>query len=401
MIRALTRSGGRVTALLERSLGSSAAAGPVAAAEAVARRRDAPAEVSGRPWSRRVATSPPPPPFTDGVDTDAQRDPEGSPSDGNPSLAGTLLDPARPATAGWALRRARALSRRDPLNPWAQPPERAGGPNSSHPPLDPRLAWRVALPGQVAAAAASAADGPGSLADDMRRLGKILATKKRSDRRQALRRFLSERRLVEPAPLDPSSAGGGGTGAAATRPRGARVAVVGWNRSGHMTTGGRVDTLGVMVLVGDGLNSVGVGYGQAAGAPGALARAYRRALASTVKVPKYFRHTIRNPAEARVGATVVKLWPAASGRGHRCGAVARSMADLCGLRDLRGRVMRRRHTFNAAKAFHQCLRRGVARSHSPSLRDSSICPYVDPALHPSIQSVYPSIRPPQGSVPLI
>jgi len=220
------------------------------------------------------------------------------------------------------------------MNPFAQRESELG--------IDPRLDWRIQLPGQRAEEASPAEHQEA----DAKELSEVLAIAKPSDRRKALRKFLAERQFIEPVPLDTEST---------TRKR-TKVCVVGWNRSGRMTTGGVVNSLGVMVITGDGCNSVGVGYGQAGDAPKALDRAYRRALRSMIRVPKFMLHTIREPVEKKVGASIVKMWPALDQRGYRCNQYVKHMAELCGVSDIRSRVLRRRHTFNQTKAAFECLK---------------------------------------------
>ena len=143
--------------------------------------------------------------------------------------------------------------------------------------------------------------------------------------------WLLRRQFIQPIPLESES----GT------KRRSKVYIVGWNRSAHMTPGGVANRLGVMVITGDGLNTVGLGYGAGTEAPKALDRAYRRAQRNTVKVPKFMLHTIREPVEAQVGACIVKMWPSLDQRGYRCNQYTKYMAELAGIKDIRSRVLRR------------------------------------------------------------
>lgn len=249
------------------------------------------------------------------------------------------------------------------MNPFAQSSKLSG--------LDPRLDWRIRLPGEDG----GEQHAKSKMEMDMRELREILSIGKVSTRRRALRKFLLHRcsastdapksavalpnrniwinpphssrvppsvpqrasqhpccrQFIEPIALESS---------VVSRKR-SRLFVVGWNRSSHMTSGGRSSSLGVMVITGDGINTVGLGYGQAKMAPKALERAYRRAQRNTVRVPKFMLHTIREPVEAKVGASIVRMWPALDQRGFRCNQYTKTMAELCGLRDIRSRVLRR------------------------------------------------------------
>ncbi|MEK7817246.1 MAG: 30S ribosomal protein S5, partial [Actinomycetota bacterium] len=84
------------------------------------------------------------------------------------------------------------------------------------------------------------------------------------------------------------------------------------NRVAKVVKGGRRFSFTALVVVGDGINRVGVGYGKAREVPLAIQKAVEDAKKSMFKVPKY-KNTITHAVIGRYGAGRVMMKPASPG----------------------------------------------------------------------------------------
>ena len=109
--------------------------------------------------------------------------------------------------------------------------------------------------------------------------------------------------------------------------------VVKINRVAKVVKGGRRFSFTALVVVGDEVDHVGVGYGKANEVPSAIAKAVEDAKKNMFQVPKY-KTTITHQIIGRYGAGQVMLKPASEGTGVIAGAGVRAVLELGGVRDI-------------------------------------------------------------------
>ena len=109
--------------------------------------------------------------------------------------------------------------------------------------------------------------------------------------------------------------------------------VVEINRVAKVVKGGRRFSFTALVVVGDEVDHVGVGYGKANEVPSAIAKAVEDAKKNLFQVPKY-KTTITHQVIGHYGAGRVMLKPASEGTGVIAGAGVRAVLELGGVRDI-------------------------------------------------------------------
>jgi small subunit ribosomal protein S5 len=109
--------------------------------------------------------------------------------------------------------------------------------------------------------------------------------------------------------------------------------VVKINRVAKVVKGGRRFSFTALVVVGDEVDHVGVGYGKANEVPSAIAKAVEDAKKNIFQIPKY-KTTITHQVTGRYGAGQVLLKPASEGTGVIAGAGVRAVLELGGVRDI-------------------------------------------------------------------
>jgi small subunit ribosomal protein S5 len=156
--------------------------------------------------------------------------------------------------------------------------------------------------------------------------------------------------------------------------------VVEINRVAKVVKGGRRFSFTALVVIGDEVDRVGVGYGKAREVPLAITKAVDDAKKNLFTVPKHGT-TITHEILGRFGAARVFLRPASPGTGVIAGGGVRAVLELGGIRDVLAKSLGTTNPINMARATVdglKSLRRpeDVARARGKTI--SEILPYRKP-----------------------
>jgi small subunit ribosomal protein S5 len=149
--------------------------------------------------------------------------------------------------------------------------------------------------------------------------------------------------------------------------------VVEINRVAKVVKGGRRFSFTALVVVGDEVDRVGVGYGKAREVPLAISKAVEDAKKNLFTVPKHGQ-TITHQVLGRFGAARVLLRPASPGTGVIAGGGVRAVLELGGIRDVLAKSLGTSNPINMLKAAEQALRalrrpEDVANARGMAVRD--------------------------------
>jgi small subunit ribosomal protein S5 len=156
--------------------------------------------------------------------------------------------------------------------------------------------------------------------------------------------------------------------------------VVEINRVAKVVKGGRRFSFTALVVVGDEVERVGVGYGKAREVPLAISKAVDDAKKNIFTVPKHGT-TITHAVLGEFDAARVLLRPASEGTGVIAGGGVRAVLELGGIRDVLAKSLGTTNPINMLKAtVHalQSLRRPeeVARIRGKTV--SEVLPFRPP-----------------------
>jgi small subunit ribosomal protein S5 len=153
--------------------------------------------------------------------------------------------------------------------------------------------------------------------------------------------------------------------------------VVEINRVAKVVKGGRRFSFTALVVIGDEVDRVGVGYGKAREVPLAISKAVDDAKKNMFTVPKHGQ-TITHESLGEFDAARVLLRPASPGTGVIAGGGVRAVLELGGIRDVLAKSLGTTNPINMLKAAEQALRQlrrpeDVAKARGKTI--SEVLPY--------------------------
>jgi small subunit ribosomal protein S5 len=157
--------------------------------------------------------------------------------------------------------------------------------------------------------------------------------------------------------------------------------VVEINRVAKVVKGGRRFSFTALVVIGDEVDRVGVGYGKAREVPLAISKAVDDAKKNLFTVPKHGQ-TITHETLGAFDAARVLLRPASPGTGVIAGGGVRAVLELGGIRDVLAKSLGTTNPINMLKAAEVALRQlrrpeEVATARGKQI--SEVLPYKAPA----------------------
>ncbi|MEZ5098484.1 MAG: 30S ribosomal protein S5 [Thermoleophilia bacterium] len=149
--------------------------------------------------------------------------------------------------------------------------------------------------------------------------------------------------------------------------------VVEINRVAKVVKGGRRFSFTALVVIGDEVDRVGVGYGKAREVPLAISKAVDDAKKNLFTVPKHGA-TITHEVLGEFDAARVLLRPASPGTGVIAGGGVRAVLELAGIRDILAKSLGTTNPINMLKATVDALKHlkrpeDVAKARGKAIED--------------------------------
>ena len=135
------------------------------------------------------------------------------------------------------------------------------------------------------------------------------------------------------------------------------------NRITKVVKGGRRFAFSALVVVGNQIGSIGVGYGKAKQVPDAIKKATETAKNNLFKISLREGRTLHHDVLGKDGAGKVLLRSAPSGTGIIAGGPIRAVCEVLGIKDIVAKSLGSSNPINVLRA---CLK-GLKSQNSPKL----------------------------------
>jgi len=160
--------------------------------------------------------------------------------------------------------------------------------------------------------------------------------------------------------------------------------VVNINRVSKVVKGGRRFSFTALVVVGDEIENVGVGYGKAGEVPIAISKAIEEARKNMMRIPK-IGTTIPHEVTGHYGAGRVFLKPASEGTGVIAGAGVRAVLELGGVKDILSKCLGTRTPINLVRATVDALEQLKTPEQVSTARGLSVENVLGARLHSAVK----------------